>query len=78
MLHNGLNDYQIDAQSNGQFAPPFARSLTRSAALIRSLARSLTHSGAHGKVVFVFEMNASISYHFYSQCAGLTVDREGG
>merc|ERR1712002_165326 len=39
-------------------------SLARSAALIRSLARSLTHSGAHGKVVHVYELNASISYSF--------------
>ena len=26
-LHNGLNDYEIDTQSTGPFARPFARSL---------------------------------------------------
>ena len=29
--------------------------------LIRSLAHSLTYSGAHGKMIRVFELNASIS-----------------
>ena len=43
-------------------------SLARSAALIRSLARSLTHSGAHGEEVFVYELNASISYHLRPLC----------
>ena len=43
-------------------------SLARSAALIRSLARSLTRSRAHGKAVFVYEMNASISSHFNPLC----------
>ena len=43
-------------------------SLARSAALIRSLALSLTRSRAHGKVVYVFEMNASISYSFNPLC----------
>ena len=40
----------------------------RSAALIRSLARSLTRSGAHGKEVFVYELNASISYNLGPLC----------
>ena len=39
-----------------------------SAALIRLLARLLTHTGAHGKEVFVYETNASISYSFNPLC----------
>ena len=39
-------------------------SLARSAVLIRLLARSL----AHGKAVFVIEINVSISYNFNSLC----------
>ena len=35
--------------------------LARSAALIRSLAHSLTHSEAHGKEVYVDELDASNS-----------------
>ena len=38
---------------------------TRSSA--RSFART-AHSGAHGKEVFVYELNASISYHFEPLC----------
>ena len=37
-------------------------SLARSTVLVHSLARSLIRSRAHGKAVFVYEMNASISY----------------
>ena len=45
-------------------------SLACSAALICSLARLITYSGAHGKDIFVYELNASISYslnslHYY-------------
>ena len=39
--------------------------------LFRSLVRShrsLTHSGAHGKDVFVYELNASISYNMKPLC----------
>ena len=39
-------------------------SLARSASLIRSLARSLTLFGAHGKEIYVYELNASISSCF--------------
>ena len=42
--------------------------LVRSATLIRSLARSLAHSGAHGKVIRVYGMNASISYSLKPLC----------
>ena len=52
-------------------------SLARSAALIRSLARSLTHSGAHEKVVFVHETNASIPCSFGPLCIGPSVRRSG-
>ena len=38
----------------------FARALR----CAHSLAHSLAHSGSHGKVVFVYELNASISYCF--------------
>ena len=77
--HSELNDYEIDAveywairSSVHSFtctAHSFACSallalLARSTALIRSLARSLAHSGAHGKEVLVYELNASISYSF--------------
>ena len=79
-LHIGLNDYKVDAKSTRLFALPLARllkllthslssallvSLARSTALIRLLARSLNHSGAHGKEIYVYESNASISYSFY-------------
>ena len=43
----------------------FARALR----CAHSFARSLTHSGAHGKEVFVYEMNASISYHLKPLCS---------
>ena len=43
-------------------------SLARSGALIRSFARSLTRSRAHGKAVFVYEMNSSILYNSGPQC----------
>jgi len=49
--------------------------LARSAALIRSLARSLTHSGAHGLVINVYELNASISYSFSPLCIARNVSR---
>ena len=42
--------------------------------LARSLARSLTRFQAHGKEVFVYEMNASISYDFYPQSKGVIFD----
>ena len=55
-------------------ASPLARSLallTHSYCLLRSRAplRSLSHFGAHGKEVFVYELNASISYLFGPLCA---------
>ena len=69
-MHNGLKDYKIhairsSAHSFACTAYSFARfallaSLARSAALIRLLARSLTCSGAHGKVMYVYELDASI------------------
>ena len=40
-------------------------SLARSTALLFSLASSLYNSWAHGKDFFVYEMNASIGYHFH-------------
>ena len=43
-------------------------SLACSAALICSLARLITYSGAHGKDIFVYELNASISYSLNSLC----------
>ena len=45
---------------------PLTHSLARSAALIHSFARSFTHSGAHGKEIHVYELNALISYSFNS------------
>ena len=45
-------------------------SLARSAALIRLIARSITRSQAHRKEIYVFELNASISYSFNPTCAG--------
>ena len=50
--------------SAGPFAPLFAQTLAsvaRSAALIRLLARKLAHSRAHGKDVYVYELNVLIS-----------------
>ena len=41
-------------------------SFARSFAFIRLLARWLAHSGAHGKQVFVYESNASISYRVHN------------
>ena len=74
------NDYEINAKSTGPFTHPLARSLTphthslsphcslRSRAplrsFVRSLARPFTRSRAHGKEVFVYELNASISCSF--------------
>ena len=74
------NDYEIDAQSTGPFTRLLARSLalhTRSLsphcslcsrALLRSFVHSLTRPftcfRAHGKKVFVYELNASISSSF--------------
>ena len=55
-----------------------AHSLARSAALIRSLARSLTHSRAHGKEVFFYGMNASISYTFNPSCVLRRVEKVRG
>ena len=50
-------------------APHCSLHSRRSAALICSLARSFTHSGAHENEVFVYGMNASISYSFKPLCA---------
>ena len=44
--------------------------LAHSAALIRSFARSFTHCRAHRKDIFVYKMNASISYRFNPLCDG--------
>ena len=69
----GWKCHETDAWSTGQFPHPFARSLaplTHSLALIHLLARSLTCFGAHGKEVFVYEKNASISYSFNSLFTG--------
>ena len=90
-MHIGYNDYEIDTLSTGPFTPPFTRwlapiahsfacsallaSLARSAALIRSLARSLTHSGAHGKAIYVYKLNASISHHLSPLCSGPSLRR---
>ena len=77
--HIGLTDYknrcvecwaiQSSVNSFACIAHSFPCS-TLLAALIRLLARSLTHSRAHGKEVFVFELNASISYNFSPLCVG--------
>ena len=53
------------ARSLGRSNRSLIRLLIRS--LPRSLTRSLTRSGAHGKEVFVNELNASISHHFNPQ-----------
>ena len=76
-----LNDCEIDAQSTEPFARPHAHPLAplthlRSAAVIRSLARSVTRARAHGKEVSIFELNASISYHFDPQCARVLISVE--
>ena len=65
MKHRAI---RLSARSFARTAYSFACSallatLARSAALICSLARSLTHSRGHGKEVFVYELNAPISYH---------------
>ena len=63
--------------SVGPFAPPFAhsshqtlrsRAPLRSVALIRLLAHSLTHTRAHGKEIYVHELNALISYRIKPMC----------
>ena len=58
-------------------ARSFARTAHSFASLrlfARSLARSLTRFRAHGKVVYVFEMNASFSYKFGPLCSGRIFD----
>ena len=76
---HGRNGMKL-TQSAGPFAHPLARSLallTHLLALHASLARfaalirSLTRSGAHGKEIYVHEMNASISYIFNPLCVEL-------
>ena len=85
---------EIDAWSTGLFARPLAlslvRSLIRSFARIAHLLalhcslrsrdplRSLTRSRAYGKDIFVYELNASISYNFNSQCVvkDVRIDRK--
>ena len=52
------------------FCSLHSRALLRS--FVRLLARPLTRSRSHGKEVFFYEMNASISYSFNSQCTGFT------
>ena len=47
-------------------------SLARSAALNGSHARSLNQSGAYGKVIYICEMNASISYSLNPLCTAPT------
>ena len=78
---------RMSVKSTGSVAPPFVRttysfacsallaSLARSAALIRSLTCSLTCSRAHRKEVYVYEMNASISYSSSPLCT-LTTKNE--
>ena len=78
-LHGGYNGYEIDGHLLVRSLVPSHRSLIRllrtasfarvlrcahSFAPLRSFARSLTRSRAHGKEVFVYEVNASISYSF--------------
>ena len=48
--------------------PALLALLARSAALVRSL----TRSGAHGEEVYVYGMNASISYNFNPLCGGVS------
>ena len=65
--HNEHNAHEIDAYDTGPFACSLAHSLTPLThthaphCSLRSLARSLTRSRAHGKEVYVYEVNASIS-----------------
>ena len=75
-LHIGLKVYEIDALSTGPFTLQFARSLALlthllalhcslcSRAPLRPFICSLTHFEAREKVIYVYELNASISYHF--------------
>ena len=49
--------------------------------LIRSLqsrARSFIHSRAHGKEIYVYELNASISYNFNPLCGGVSGGGDNG
>ena len=39
---------------------------------LRSFVHSLTHSRAHGKVIYVYEMTPSISYHLNPLCSHCT------
>ena len=54
--HCGQKMYEIDVLSAGPSACP--------------LARSLTHSRAHGKEIYVKNLNASISHSFNPLCGG--------
>ena len=70
------NDHEIDAQSAGPFTRSLAlhtRSLSPHCSLcsraslrsfVRSLARPFTRFRPHGKKVFAYELNASISISF--------------
>ena len=51
-MHSGLKLHEIEALSNGSFAPLFARLLA-----------PLTHFGAHGKEVFVHGIQNTIWTH---------------
>ena len=77
-MHSGLRYHVIDASSTEPLARPFIcvlslirplpALLVQSAALNRLLAhlltRSLTHFGAHVKMVYVVELDATILAHF--------------
>ena len=66
VIHSAICSFTRTAHSFACSA--LLASLARSAALIRSLARSLAHSGAHGKAIYVYGMNASISYNLKPLC----------
>ena len=78
-LHGEQNDDKIDAYSTGPFTRTFTRTahsfacssttcFARALCCADSLARSLTHAEAHGKEVFVYELNASILNNFCPLC----------
>ena len=71
-IHCGRKLCEINALNNGPIARLLAHSLAPLTYLLaphcslcsRASLRSLTRSRAHGKEVYVFEVNASISYSF--------------
>ena len=80
-MHNGKNDYEIDAENTVPFPRPLAHSfvcfallasIVRFAALISLLARSLTRFRANAQVAHLYELSASISLRFNPLLTAIT------